>query len=1522
MKTLSLKFSFLLLFFILLNTNLYAAATYSCDGETVSNLDGATSVASASYVEGVDTNQNIRYFKFKTKADGVVSVTQENKDRLVSGWYNHRLQIGTSCGAKDIYNGPPKTKDSHTFAVEKNSTYYVRVIEGNLANVLNFYIDFNFIDSASLAAYYPCAKPKPFSLRANYVLPGDLLAIGNSNVCADDDYNDICDTNQKKRNDNSNIIFINSSSSTDVDSSHAGKENTSAANLSLPAGATVKWAGLYWQGEVWDINLLNTSNIAADGSTAIENGADGQARKAIANTIKLQVPGGSYQDITADEHYYFFVRRNHGYNSGWSGINRYEEHYQSFKDITTLVQNAGDGDYWVANIQATVGKLRYPGVEAAWTLQIIYEYPDSNPRSISINDGFFGLYDTGDDGDSYVNEVNSLYGSSCLTGGVNTGAYDNSVSFDIDGFITPKKEGFTTDMTIFVTESDPDGLQVAEILEITKKDSSVILVDGPGAWNYEILNKDGTDNLDRTPAYIYPIGMTIKNYSIIDLLSPEQTSTTVTFETGYDRLMLGVIGFATDLRKPNLCYDYGYSQYGRYFTESFDFNAGPMIEGNVDTGVPIDVKIYIKNTENSDIIANSMKISILDINTSVVNYISNSVEVTLPNSSQQTSQPDSGLNITATSIEDINIGTLHSLEYFYTYYQLNPLVSDINTTINARVDYNVTLDAGGTDITIPYSLYLNSDIPMCSGSSVYSPNSGIFNIVHDAYIEPNTSTTVGSTSGYYYNLPTQVTSRVGNFNVVSMDPENLDTRKNVSTPVWVELIDVSAFHDTNASCNEPSSAISDKILIQFDNNVSIASFKRTDIETSLIDNFNKTISTPEEFYQTARENTAFRVSYMTNNDENSSLLETSVGINGTVIENFTTLIQDIGQCVQPVYYPAGGSGNFAGPSDNISNACGNAGGVGVSDAYLQSCMACLFGYNTKVVCSRDNFAIRPEAFMIKIDDQNQSNPIQKLRIDDNKSGVVTLLTHQTELAAGYTYNIEINATNHQNNISSHGYTYLFGNSNNELFMQEWSPTTLLTGCNDENNVSIVSRVIDGSAVIEHEHNQVGEYNLHMRDRTWTNVDSDIHNNEALDHHTGIYFLSGDDCANNSNTVNINSTSLIGCDISSNHNSSNNSNLKYRDYDIEFHPYRFDMNNTYTITSSYGENNSTIWPAIPYLYMADMNKTQNMNDNMMSFHLGGFIGAVGENNSTLSNYVKNCYAKPIQLTIDKNHITTPIGSTYSYKFDNRDINNINITGYPITLDINETTLMIDIAANDFTQTLNGSINTLLYLNFDRNQTRVANPESITYNSYTSNCTVPADCTMNADLTVQSTLDGNATTALPTPLTIQHYYGRSHATHNQYVEPDNQIAFIYYEVYCDDIAGVSTCDPLLLQNSTDSNSTNDPRWFVNTNHTEDYGVSNLVTQKGASVINEITAPDGNHQDEVEITYNESRGYPYKATMEINSSSWLIYNKYDDNIDINEFSVEFRNASGDWAGISDTNATTTDQGTTQRTNRRTMW
>jgi hypothetical protein len=1419
---------------------------------------------------------------------------------------------GGSCSdASNIDFGPFGFMGSSThFSVtdpldpENNSTtiWVKNFMSGSCFNGENLYGSYIKDGKLHRGRIYPCdtpppdcAKPHVFEERVNKIVNGDLIAIGNSNICADNNEDGVCDTNQRKRNDigngGNNIIFINSQSSTAVASEPSELNNTTSARLQLPEGAEIVWAGLYWQGEVWDFNTSNTRR--RNHGRTIENGEDGQRRKEAADTIKFKIPGGTYQELTADEHYYIYVaRKTTGNKDDYSGIIRKEEHYQSFKDVTSLLQGLDNpnGDYWVADIQATPGRLHFPGVEAGWTLQVIYRYPDAKLKNISIHDGYVALYGNATPGDEYADAVG------CPTGSANTGVYGRSVEFDVSGFLTPKHAGFTTDLSLFLTESDPDtNNRPNERLTISKSDGSTTLVDGPNAWQYEITDKNGSNNLNRTPHYIYPIGMTIKNYRLTDALDPDQTSTHVHFKTGPDRLLIGVIGFSTKLRAPDLCYDYAYQQDGRYFTEENNGSQSPRIVGSLVSNNPINVSLYIRNEENSDVTITNMRTTIDPIDTTQASYIDGSVKVVPPGTTiPQAGHPESSSesSIVRVPIGDGNIG---GKDFFYFYYDLQPNEFTIDMPINAYLDYDTvfTLPGGGS-ITLPsYHQKIDTDIPFCADDNeTYDPVYGIFNVQEKQLSK--------------YNLHTQVVKRPDDFKVTAFRANSLHTPHALSTIVGVEVIDAGAFHETQTSCQQPSSALTPRAWVIFDNQ-SATDFTKETLQTIInqgrlseqILGQATTIENPEDFYAKARQNAAFRIvaNRLGNGDELVHLRPGTCQGNQTgpcfEVTNFPDLNRlDVGagpgNCAQDI---DGNPNN----QDKIPRYCGNAGTRGLDATELATCMECIYGYNITYICSRDNFAIRPEAFRISLADDNTST----LRVDfannTDKSGTPT---DPVALVAGYPYRIDVNATNYHNDGTPvSGYVQRFDtNSSDKWASMLWHPNRSVTNCNQPADRNISVRLVNGTNTNpnpintwDDRHvsgNNVGEYLLSIFDREWTRYDWDP---QRLRHHNNAHFNgpSDADCIVDNDDVSApNGRDKVGCEIRSVHSGT------YQTYNrlyVRMYPYTFDIAGLHA-----GARPSNDGTAQTFVYRHTLDPNDDRN---MSYNIQGTVRAAGYDSGTpaLSNFVDGCYAQDLNMTLNYTYLLGDTSTQLRY-----DLFDSSVPNFTRDNDFLGDDSIVTQPAAAFVPDQNGSVTMDLGFNMDRTYSDPINPQLLAMHKFdialaSAPAQIHCEGVSNHQPKGSLTLDQN----------VSFVYGRAKPNRFCYddIAENNVTTPVSITVFCD--LNITQCtdrglDTLFSGPIAEAQS-NEAYWYFAQNHGAQDGVVALQATGGTVTPSSVTPLLG---IDTSITVTNTGDTPNVVRVNFAgaTSPWLIYNKDADVVPAPFYCVRFI-GNGNWTGTGKT-------------------
>lgn len=1321
-----------------------------------------------------------------------------------------------------------------------------------------------------------------FSELQNRNVYGDFVATGDSILFVDDGSTpNLIDSHTAYKLEMNIPVFA---SATD-----ARKRNSSTATLNLPPYVTsndIVWAGLFWQGHI------NELGIAGKSDDWIDNNVTGWENVTIASQ------DGATSSVTADSTKVHHIAAR--------GANSFRYSYGAYADVTNFVKSkytAQSKQFTVGNIMTTQGKesgtplyinnAQPPlflnenaklGYYGGWSLIVIYNIV--NPATVTSNNvklknvAIFDGYDF------------------FLTWGEDTVPFEKDIV--INGFYTPLSGPINSKLLFFGGAGDKN-INKDSLKFLNTSGTFVNLNNSPNPagdqFNHTYTNL-GLDLDTNATAPTNKQGMDLDTYDVSAFMSNGQSSATIKFGVvktgaglnGYcDQTFPQVIGFSTELFQPSFCYDYAYKQNGKYFTEDFNITKGPHLLGEnllTSSSNPISMSLFLRNTVNSDINVTNIKMSVTDINATQASYITNTTAIAKNSTTIKTSLP-------SVALTDIPIGTISSNEFVYVYYDLNPKLSNINMPIKVNLDYTITIN--NTDIN--YTSQIPSvDIPLCpQGGSSYDAVSGVFNIVHNNYYDFDSGGT-----NRYYNLPTQITKREGNFKVISLKNDGIfDTLEARDTMVAVDMIDVSAFQSTYASCNELTMSITnDKVWIKFDG-TNAEQFNQQALQNAITEGMTD-LTSASDYYKMARRNVAFRVTYNTTNDINSSIVKTEKVGNNYKILNYTALVQGIGTCAQTVASPSGNSGNTL-QTNQISVACGNAGNSGVSKRQLRACMECIYGYHTKAICSRDNFSIRPEAFLIKLNDQNQSNPTQKKRISEQVSGLTLPVATITDYAAGYQYYMEANATDFLGNDGSFGYTKQFNLSHKNTAKYLWEPRNahIVTDCNDTINRNTYVRFTNGLFGYNTSLSQVGEYRLNITDTSWTIVDNDP---AYMTHHVAPYFITPPtrDCILNSGVSQaINSANLNGCNISSSH-ANINANLIYNDYNITSHPYKFDVS---SIKPTVGLNHADV-NASSYVYMSDMSKDENM-----SFHLNGSVTAVGYTGSSLKNFANQCYAEPLSIDVNKSIIAIPLA--YQAVFHSLGANGSIIR--TLSQDLNNSSDIIPMATLDFPKENNGSAQTQLNLNFNRTTNSPQNPQEMTFTKYDVNCTITANCKFNADLIPNKFAQGTKNLNLP----IKHYYGRTHAKRQRFTGPAGTVN-IYYETYCSG----GGCDKTLLQDGIDSNSTDDPRWFINAKHTIAFGdVGPIVQRTNVSQNVNATPPTPTTPATSLLTYNVSKGYPYKATMELNSSSWLIYNQFDANATFNQFEVEFTKNGSPWAGPKRTDTKTNNSATT-RTNRRTMW
>ena len=1156
--------------------------------------------------------------------------------------------------------------------------------------------------------------------------------------------------------------------------------------------------------------------------------------------------------------------------------------YSASTDASSVVD--GSGTYYIdtSNFYTITGDTPDGlGAYGAWVLVVIYKDPnETSARNITIFDGY--------------RQVTSSIGS---------------IDISVSGFLTPKASSVDSKTYVFTAEGDKyitgDRLKMAgatyntALQDLSGSNAFDSRVDVDGARSPSLTNNNGID------IHKYDTGTTT---GALNIITNNETGAMFQFTSTQDTYFPSLIVFSTELYLPQMCYDYSIRQDGHYLDVDRDAYPVARLDSTVSDS-DLEIVVYLKNME-ADIVAEGIALK-SDVNDSIFNQVGNiytsnvngstlidrgAPTLTTPLCDYDENGDNSLTNNGCTNGHDIRKGngSLDAEEYIYTKFKLSPIsvngLGNIDEPLGLSLRYYIT--AGGNKVVYPDYILGGENIPLCPPTGSYTPTWGQFNVVKSGQANDDIKN----------NLTTQISRNPFDVSVVFDSTPSTGNNEapisDITTTVLAEIIDIDAFGDINASCSNPDSSLSTPIFVPID-------FTPSNYQAGI---------TPQgaDYYNFAVKNAAFRVWYF--NDQN-----------GTLIQDWSASTTNSNKTLLSI------SGLY---KSDVHTQCS----VECSASTSTACFACIKDNYAQPLCSRDNFSIRPESYDVRIFDVNNTLADYNIVTDPGNLKNTTKIDLTTQygyspsttpssrmnIAAGYDYRFDITATGHDGISVVPGYTRYFNGAPDYNASLLWDPQVPKTGCNDiTDNPDIPFYVANGIMQNEERmHQEVGEYRLNLIDKSWTAVDW-----SNMSHHdTSVSgaFSAGEDCILDSTS----STPIggkYGCTISTNHGSDGGGNT-YKDHDLTFHPYSFNMG---AIIASKGVDDNKTFDANSYIYMSDL----SINDDM-ALHLYGFVSAVGYDNSTLSNFVENCYAKPINLTINKSDISGAVAykSTFN-SFNETNTSNLVSTNIPPPTvpwirDMNTSAQSVwTVPVTSFDKNMTGSIHITQNLNFDRNLTIVMNPEELTFSTYDANCTIPANCAMSADLKTIATggyRDLNRTDIANTRMTLKHYYGRTHASRQRY-DGNAGTANIYFESYCFGTVGGNTCDRALLPNGVDSRRVDDVRWFINDNHNiaNDGNVSIVLQKGGANIAADIVDATDNPTGNPSVTtldYDGSRGYPYKTTIQNEASPWLIYNENNPTATRNEFQVEFDNV-GDWTGESETDTTTRSVGGAT-TNRRLMW
>jgi uncharacterized repeat protein (TIGR01451 family) len=281
--------------------------------------------------------------------------------------------------------------------------------------------------------------------------------------------------------------------------------DSSAATLSLPVGAHVLFARLYYTGRLQQ---------GDDSGSFSSRPAPDPSRR---NKVLFKPPGrGAYLTLTAQV-----------VDDATDSQTKLAREYQGIVDVTDIVAAAGAGEYTVANVQLGTGLNADQA--GGWALAVAYEDVNQPSRNLTIFDGFrFVLAD------------------------------GPPVDIALSGFQTPPSGPVTTNIGLVAIEGDLGTTGDSATLNAGTQQAFALTNAGNPANNFfnaSITDRRGTRFALRRPAYVNEMGFDADIINATGRLQNGQASTVIRLATSGDGFAPNAVSFATDLFAPSLKVD-------------------------------------------------------------------------------------------------------------------------------------------------------------------------------------------------------------------------------------------------------------------------------------------------------------------------------------------------------------------------------------------------------------------------------------------------------------------------------------------------------------------------------------------------------------------------------------------------------------------------------------------------------------------------------------------------------------------------------------------------------------------------------------------------------------------------------------------------------------------------------------------------------------------------------------------------------------------------------------------------------
>lgn len=547
----------------------------------------------------------------------------------------------------------------------------------------------------------------------------------------------------------------------------------------------------------------------------------------------------------------------------------------------------------------------------------------------------------------------------------------------------------------------------------------------------------------------------------------------------------------------------------------------------------------------------------------------------------------------------------------------------------------------------------------------------------------------------------------------------------------------------------------------------------------------------------------------------------------------------------------------------------------------RACLDCVFTYstNTRYACSYDPFAVRPNHFEILVNHQNRSNDPSKEKIVAEKDFTlevfavsgdsnISQLPLASQLSVAFTRKVkDYNETRINTTTDSFSFGTDFTDSSipvscalDDLHNKVLSTDTPLP----INNMNPISFADGNFTTFLATYPEIGDINITIRENNGSE----------------FAFIDADDTSPESND----SIRLI----------------RQATVPVTFTPKDF---------------NASQWRLHGF---ADLSNFAYFDNNItdsaikMGAELDLNISAKGDDGNLTKAYSNGCFSEDSNITLTLNivnydddnlslHVYSDYNQSELFYEGNVSYSNNIIYNVPSDANISNLQFTLHIPSQWFFE---GVYRDTLRLNFERNSSLPRNPISMTA----------------SDLRIDDMNDINGSSYDTTPTPVYMYYGRAHIPKTKIIGDEGNVT-VYYEVYC-----ANQCTPTLMPQLTNNGalapqlSIDDVKWYINRAHQVGHGRVTALNTFITANASTITTPTFSFNNIV-VRYDESKGYPFKPQMRGITEDYLVYNRYESNLNYNRFELEFYSPTSAWSGKAKVNEAV-DSNASSITNRRIQW